>query len=63
MFTNTYATLQVIIQSLDNAHELLDKAISAALVNSKPAYICVCCNLAGLCHSTFERTPIPYRYL
>lgn len=51
---------QVVIQDLDDAHELIDKAISAALVNSKPVYICVCCNLSTLHHPTFAKPPIPY---
>ncbi|GAB4814493.1 hypothetical protein N2152v2_001539 [Parachlorella kessleri] len=51
---------QVMIHCLDNAHELLDKAISAAVVNSKPVYICASCNLTGRCHPSFDRTPIPY---
>lgn len=38
---------QVFIHSLADAHEEVDKALSAALTHSKPVYICVCCNLAG----------------
>lgn len=43
--------LQVMIQSLEDAHEEIDKAISAALTHSKPVYICICCNLAGKRHT------------
>ncbi|KAI5067248.1 hypothetical protein GOP47_0017776 [Adiantum capillus-veneris] len=51
---------QVVIQDLDSAHELVDKAISTALRESKPVYISVSCNLAGLPHPTFSREPVPY---
>lgn len=54
--------MQVVISNLDNAHELIDRAISAALVNSKPVYISIACNLAGLGHPSFVRPPIPYRW-
>ena len=37
----------MVIHSLSRAHEEIDRAISAALHNSKPVYICVACNLAG----------------
>ncbi|MCO5547557.1 hypothetical protein L7F22_001007 [Adiantum nelumboides] len=45
---------------LESAHELIDKAISTALRESKPVYINVSCNLAGLPHPTFSREPVPY---
>lgn len=48
------------VQDLDTAHELIDKAISTALRESKPVYISVSCNLAGLPHPTFSREPVPY---
>ncbi|PRW44348.1 pyruvate decarboxylase 4 [Chlorella sorokiniana] len=51
---------QVVIHSLADAHEEIDKAISAAVFHSKPVYICVCCNLAGLHHPSFDSSPIPY---
>lgn len=51
---------QVVIHSLPDAHEELDKAISAALRHSKHVYICICCNLAGLHHPSFDSSPIPY---
>lgn len=41
------APWQVVIHSLADAHEEIDKAISSAVFHSKPVYICVCCNLAG----------------
>ncbi|MCO5600561.1 hypothetical protein L7F22_054675 [Adiantum nelumboides] len=50
----------VVIQDLESAHELIDKAISTALRESKPVYINVSCNLAGLPHPTFSREPVPY---
>jgi pyruvate decarboxylase len=48
------------IFSLEAAHEQLDTAISQALKLSRPAYISIACNLAGLRHPTFERAPVPY---
>ncbi|EFJ12919.1 hypothetical protein SELMODRAFT_157772 [Selaginella moellendorffii] len=51
---------QAVIQHLEDAHELIDGAISTALRESKPVYISVCCNLAGLEHPTFSKEPVPY---
>lgn len=51
---------QVVIHSLADAHEQIDLALSAALQHSKPVYICVACNLAGLHHPSFDSSPIPY---
>jgi pyruvate decarboxylase len=45
---------------LDNAHEQIDKAVSACLKESKPVYISVSCNLAGTVHPSFTRSTIPY---
>jgi TPP-dependent 2-oxoacid decarboxylase len=50
----------VVIHNLDDAHEEIDRAISAALFHSKPCYICVCCNLSSLHHPSFDTSPIPY---
>ncbi|KAH7276989.1 hypothetical protein KP509_39G029400 [Ceratopteris richardii] len=47
-------------QDLDTSHELIDKAISTAVRESKPVYVSVSCNLAGLPHPTFSREPVPY---
>ncbi|KAG0568404.1 hypothetical protein KC19_6G017200, partial [Ceratodon purpureus] len=51
---------QAIINCLDDAHELIDRAISACLLESKPVYISVSCNLAGVIHPAFTRDTIPY---
>ncbi|KAG7674915.1 hypothetical protein Ndes2526B_g07757 [Nannochloris sp. 'desiccata'] len=51
---------QVVIKSLDSAHELIDRAIAAALRNSKPVYVSVACNLATLHHPSFAKAPVPY---
>jgi pyruvate decarboxylase len=51
---------QVVIKDLETAHELIDRAISAAIRNSKPVYISVACNLASLPHPTFSKAPVPY---
>ena len=44
------AQLQTQIVHLEDAHGLLDSAVAAAMRNSKPVYISVCCNLAGEVH-------------
>ncbi len=38
----------------------MDRAISSALAQSKPAYIEVCCNLPGLVAPCFTDPPVPY---
>ncbi|RLM99601.1 hypothetical protein C2845_PM06G18890 [Panicum miliaceum] len=50
---------QAVVNNLDDAHEQIDTAIATALRESKPVYISVSCNLAGLCHPTFSREPVP----
>ena len=47
------ALLQTQIVHLEDAHSLLDEAVAAAMRNSKPVYISVCCNLAGEAHPSF----------
>ena len=47
------AQLQTQIVHLEDAHGLLDSAVAAAMRNSKPVYISVCCNLAGEVHPAF----------
>ncbi|CAM6067747.1 unnamed protein product [Sphagnum tenellum] len=51
---------QVVIQHLDGAQELIDRAISSAISESKPVYISVCCNLPNLPHPSFSTDPIPF---
>lgn len=51
---------QAVVQCLDDAHELVDKAISTAITESKPVYISISCNLPGLFHPTFVTEPVPY---
>eukprot|EP00246_Nothoceros_aenigmaticus_P002224 TRINITY_DN13033_c0_g1_i1.p1 TRINITY_DN13033_c0_g1~~TRINITY_DN13033_c0_g1_i1.p1 ORF type:complete len:573 (+),score=98.40 TRINITY_DN13033_c0_g1_i1:83-1801(+) len=51
---------QAVVQHLEEAHELVDRAISTAIKESKPVYISVSCNLAGLPHPTFVLEPVPY---
>lgn len=48
------------IFALEDAHWQLDDAIAEALRQSKPVYINIACNIAGLSHPTFEREPIPF---
>jgi len=45
---------------LDDAQERIDYAISTALLESKPVYISISCNLAAVQHPTFSRQPVPY---
>eukprot|EP00252_Welwitschia_mirabilis_P023118 TRINITY_DN6464_c0_g1_i1.p1 TRINITY_DN6464_c0_g1~~TRINITY_DN6464_c0_g1_i1.p1 ORF type:complete len:592 (-),score=59.43 TRINITY_DN6464_c0_g1_i1:298-2073(-) len=56
----TVTCAQVIVNNLEDAHDLIDSAISTALKESKPVYISVSCNLAGIPHPTFARYPVPY---
>lgn len=48
------------MSTLEDAHEQIDRAISTALKESKPVYISISCNLAGVPHSTFSVDPIPF---
>ncbi|GAB4831382.1 Pyruvate decarboxylase 1 [Ancistrocladus abbreviatus] len=56
----TVTCAQAIVSNLDDAHELIDNAISTALKESKPAYISISCNLPGIAHPTFCRDPVPF---
>ncbi|XP_031498140.1 pyruvate decarboxylase 2-like [Nymphaea colorata] len=56
----TVTCYQAIVNNLDDAHELIDTAISTALKESKPVYISVGCNLAAIPHPTFSREPVPF---
>lgn len=51
---------QAVVNNLDDAHELIDTAISTALKESKPVYISIGCNLPGIPHPTFARDPVPF---
>jgi pyruvate decarboxylase len=51
---------QYVIQNLDDAHEMVDRAISTAIAVSKPVYISVSCNLSSLPHPSFKMPPVPY---
>ncbi|XP_074592685.1 pyruvate decarboxylase 1-like [Curcuma longa] len=51
---------QAVINNLDDAHEMIDTAISTALKESKPVYISISCNLPGIPHPTFANEPVPY---
>ncbi|OIT06021.1 pyruvate decarboxylase 1 [Nicotiana attenuata] len=55
----TVTCTQAAVNNLDDAHELIDTAISTALKESKPAYISISCNLPGVPHPTFAREPVP----
>ncbi|KAK7332021.1 hypothetical protein VNO80_28767 [Phaseolus coccineus] len=51
---------QAVVNNLEDAHELIDTAISTALKESKPVYISISCNLPGIPHPTFARDPVPF---
>ncbi|CAK8574891.1 unnamed protein product [Lathyrus sativus] len=51
---------QAVVNNLEDAHEMIDTAISTALKESKPVYISISCNLAGIPHPTFSREPVPF---
>nr|ASA45903.1 PDC [Taxodium sp. 'Zhongshanshan']AWL83218.1 PDC2 [Taxodium sp. 'Zhongshanshan'] len=51
---------QVLVNNLEDANELIDHAISTALMESKPVYISISCNLPGIPHHTFTHEPVPY---
>ncbi|ERN05331.1 hypothetical protein AMTRI_Chr08g208880 [Amborella trichopoda] len=51
---------QAVVNNLDDAHELIDTAISTALKESKPVYINISCNLPAIPHPTFSREPVPF---
>ncbi|KAF3451376.1 hypothetical protein FNV43_RR07471 [Rhamnella rubrinervis] len=56
----TVTCTQAVVNNLDDAHELIDTAISTALKESKPVYISISCNLPGIPHPTFAREPVPF---
>ncbi|XP_019188555.1 PREDICTED: pyruvate decarboxylase 2-like isoform X2 [Ipomoea nil] len=56
----TVTCYQALINHLDDAHEQIDTAISTALKESKPVYVSISCNLAGIPHPSFSREPIPF---
>ncbi|KAJ0467097.1 putative pyruvate decarboxylase [Helianthus annuus] len=50
----------VVMNKLEDAHELIDTAISTALKESKPVYISIDCSLSSIPHPTFAREPVPF---
>uniref|UniRef100_A0A0C9RLS4 pyruvate decarboxylase n=1 Tax=Wollemia nobilis TaxID=56998 RepID=A0A0C9RLS4_9CONI len=56
----TVTCAQAIVKDLDDAHELIDHAISTALIESKPVYISISCNLPSIRHPTFSYEPVPF---
>ncbi|PQQ12691.1 hypothetical protein Pyn_05834 [Prunus yedoensis var. nudiflora] len=56
----TVTCYQAVVNNLEDAHESIDTAISTALKESKPVYISISCNLAGIPHPTFSREPVPF---
>ncbi|QHN77363.1 pyruvate decarboxylase 1 [Arachis ipaensis] len=56
----TFMKINAVVNNLEDAHEMLDTAISTALKESKPVYISISCNLAAIPHPTFSREPVPF---
>ncbi|XP_024988906.1 pyruvate decarboxylase 1 [Cynara cardunculus var. scolymus] len=56
----TVTCAQAVVNNLEDAHELIDTAISTALKESKPVYISIGCNLPAIPHPTFAREPVPF---
>ncbi|KAH1048497.1 hypothetical protein J1N35_039281 [Gossypium stocksii] len=56
----TVTCYQAVINNLEDAHEMIDTAISTALKESKPVYISIGCNLAAIPHPTSTREPVPF---
>ncbi|MQM22603.1 hypothetical protein Taro_055657 [Colocasia esculenta] len=56
----TVTCFQAVVKNLEDAHELIDTAISTALKESKPVYISISCNLVAIPHPTFSREPVPF---
>ncbi|XP_075637901.1 pyruvate decarboxylase 1-like [Castanea sativa] len=58
----TVTCYQAVVNNLEDAHELIDTAISTSLKESKPVYVSISCNLAGIPHPTFSREPVPFSF-
>ncbi|PON92186.1 Thiamine pyrophosphate enzyme, N-terminal TPP-binding domain containing protein [Trema orientale] len=58
----TVTCYQAVVNNLEDAHELIDRAISTALKESRPVYISISCNLPGIPHPTFSRKPLPFSF-
>ncbi|XP_043715612.1 pyruvate decarboxylase 1-like [Telopea speciosissima] len=56
----TVTCFQAVVNNLEDAHELIDTAISTALKESKPVYISISCNLPAIPHPSFSRQPVPF---
>ena len=49
------------VNNSEDAHELIDTAISTSLKESKPVYVSISCNFAGnIPHPTFSRELVPF---
>ncbi|GLT55698.1 hypothetical protein SLA2020_287940 [Shorea laevis] len=56
----TITCYQAVVNNLEDAHELIDTAISTSLKESKPVYISISCNLPAIPHPTFSCEPVPF---
>ncbi|KAL7227527.1 hypothetical protein ACSBR1_022392 [Camellia fascicularis] len=59
-YFQTVTCYQAVVNNLEDAHELIDNAISTALKESKPVYISVSCNLPAIPRPTFSCEPVPF---
>ncbi|PWA36302.1 actin [Artemisia annua] len=59
-FNITIQETLAVVNNLEDAHELIDTAISTALKESKPVYISISCNLPAIPHPTFTHEPVPF---
>ncbi|XP_077239327.1 pyruvate decarboxylase 2-like [Tasmannia lanceolata] len=60
MCFKTVTCYQAVVNNLEDAHELIDTAISTSVKESKPVYISISCNLPAIPHPTFSREPVPF---
>ncbi|KAJ0972334.1 hypothetical protein J5N97_020293 [Dioscorea zingiberensis] len=56
----TVTCFQAVVNNLEDAHELIDKAISMELKERKPVYVSISCNFPAIPHPTFSREPVPF---
>ncbi|XP_052880030.1 pyruvate decarboxylase 2-like [Gossypium arboreum] len=60
MKNSHYSYVDAVVNNLEDAHELIDTAISTALKATKPVYISISCNLPAIPHPTFGSDPVPF---
>ena len=48
------------MNNLEDAHGLIETAIPTALIDNKPVYISIACNLPAMLHPAFNRAHITF---